>query len=56
MVYTPDDVVWTFNVKQQKEIVKGHQTSHRLNAEGLSLLKKKTPKVSGAGSIHVVYT
>lgn len=45
MVYTPDDVVWTFNVKQQKEVVTGgHQTSHRLNEEGLKLLKKKTPR------------
>ena len=45
MVYTPDDVVWTFNVKQQKEVATAtHQTSHRLNKDGLLLLKKKTPK------------
>ena len=45
MVYTPDDVVWTFNVKQQNEVATAtHQTSHRLNKDGLQLLKKKTPK------------
>jgi len=45
MVYTPDDVVWTFNVKQQKEVATAsHQTSHRLNKDGLRLLQKKTPK------------